>query len=313
MTVEPVRAAVVGAGLMGRWHARELQRAGGELVGIADADPARAPLGVDELLAAAPGVVHVCTPLPSHAELVERCLEAGAHVLCEKPLAEDAATTQRLLAAAAARDRHLCPTHQYLFQPGFARIARAVPRLAPILHLDIVACSAGGEGRDADEVVAEILPHPLAVFERLVPGGVATLEWSVARPRPGELRATAAVEGMDVGVLVSLGGRPTANELRVLGAGGTARADFFHGYAVIEGAGVSRARKVIHPLALAAATAGAATANLSRRAARAQPAYPGLRELIAALYAATRSEGPPPISPEETLAVALARDALTGT
>jgi predicted dehydrogenase len=292
------------------------------LVGVADLDPERARRlardralpSVDALLAAAPDVVHVCTPLGSHAELVESCLNAGAHVLCEKPLAADAATTERLLAVAAARDLHLCPTHQYLFQPGFARLASALSRLAPILHVDTVACSAGGEGRDAagrDEVVAEVLPHPLAVLERLVPGGVGALPWSAARARPGELRATAATGGMDVGVLVSLAGRPTANELRLVGAGGTAHLDFFHGFAVLEGDAVSRARKVAHPLALAAATATAATANLTRRAARAQPAYPGLRELIAALYDAVRRGAPAPVSAQETLAVARARDALT--
>ncbi len=316
-----VRAGVVGAGLMGRWHARELERAGGVLVALADLDPARAreldparAVGdLAELLAAEPEVVHVCAPLGSHAELVERCLEAGAHVLCEKPLAPDAATTERLLASAAARGRSLCPAHQYLFQPGFARVMSSLPRLAPVLHIDTVACSAGGEGRDAEEVVAEILPHPLAVLERLVPGGVAALEWSSARPRPGELRATAAAEGVDVGLLVSLGGRPTANELRLIGAGGTARVDFFHGYAVLERAAVSRARKVAHPLVLAATTAGAAAANLTRRAARAQPAYPGLRELIAAFYAAVRGAAHTPLSPEETLAVARARDALSAS
>ena len=317
----PVRAGVVGAGLMGRWHARELQRAGGALVGVADRDPRAAErlapgtavADLDALLALAPAVVHVCTPPASHAAIVERCLEAGAHVLCEKPLAPDAAATERLLQAAAANGLLLCPTHQYLFQPGVERVARALPALRPLLHADAVACSAGGEGRDPaelDGVVAEIVPHPLSVLERVLPGGVGELAWTVERPRRGELRAVARSGEASVGLLVSLGGRPTSNELRLIGTGATARLDFFHGYAVVEGGAVSRARKAAHPLALAGATAGTAAANLVRRTARSEPAYPGLRELIGRLYAAVSDGGPAPVGPEETIAVARATDAL---
>ena len=47
-----------------------------------------------------------------------------------------------------------------------------------------------------------------------------------------------------------------------------------------------------------------------RRAARGETAYPGLRELIRRTYASIADEAPPPITPEETLAVAAARDAI---
>lgn len=318
---ERIRAAIVGAGLMGRWHARELQRAGGELVGVADLDRgaaerlAREPgeRSLDALLERRPDVVHVCTPPDSHAELVERSLGAGAHVLCEKPLAPDAAATERLLALAAERRLLLCPVHQYLFQSGFERTVAALPGLGPLLHADVTACSAGGEGRhsaELDEVVAENVPHALAVLERLLPGGVGELAWDVRRPRSGELRATATAGEATVSLLVSLAGRPTANALRLTGTGGTAHLDFFHGFATIEGDGVSRARKVTHPFALAGATAACAAANLARRAARGEPAYPGLRALIALLYAAIQTGGASPIPPEEILAVARARDVL---
>src|SRR5215218_5526690 len=126
-----VRAAVVGAGLMGLWHARELSRAGGVLVGVADPDEearsalvrrftsARPFAALDRLLAGShPLVVHLCTPLETHVELIRRCLDAGAHVLAEKPLAPDAASTEELLARAEQRGVLLCPVHQYPFQRG---------------------------------------------------------------------------------------------------------------------------------------------------------------------------------------------------
>jgi predicted dehydrogenase len=310
---------------MGRWHARELARVGGEVVAVADHDPVAAGAAggglavadVEAALARSPDVVHVCTPLDAHEEIVLRSLAAGAHVLCEKPLAPDAATTERLVSLAGERGLLLCPTHQFLFQAGFLRAARAVAGGGPLLHAEALAVSAGGEGREAgelDSVVAEIVPHALAAFERLLPGGIAQSAWAVHRPRPGELRATTSVGRATASVLVSLGGRPPVNELRLIAASATATVDFFHGFAVVEGdrwaGGASRAAKAARPFALAGATAGAAAANLARRAAHAQPAYPGLRELIGALYAAVRSGGPSPIRPDETLAVARARDAL---
>ena len=113
-----------------------------------------------------------------------------------------------------------------------------------------------------------------------------------------------------VEILVSLGGRPTRNELRLIGEHGTVFIDFFHGFAVVEGDTVSRAHKIAHPFLEAGATAGAAAVNLANRALRSQPAYPGLRELLTATYAAIRDGGPPPVTPGETLAVARARDRL---
>jgi predicted dehydrogenase len=325
-TQRGIRSAVVGAGLMGRWHARELARAGGALVAVADPDPAAARLlasshprarpfdRIDRLVEeVAPQVVHVCTPTGSHAEIVERALEGGAHVLVEKPLAPDAAHTERLIEAAQSRGLLLCPVHQYIFQPGVRLAQRMLERVGPVLHLESTACSAGGVGRadsELDSIAGEILPHPLAVLQRLVAGDVDALEWGAMRTRPGELRAIGHGEGFTVALCVSMEGRPTRNELRVIGTTGTIRLDFFHGYGVLERGGVSRLRKVAQPFSHAGATAAAAGINLLHRAFRSEPGFPGLRELIRQLYAASLSGGSPPISARETLAVARARDRL---
>jgi hypothetical protein len=73
---------------------------------------------------------------------------------------------------------------------------------------------------------------------------------------------------------------------------------------------VSRRRKVAHPFLLAGGTLWSAAANLAARAARREPAYPGLRELVSRFYAAVRYDTEPPVAAAETLAVAAARDAL---
>jgi predicted dehydrogenase len=327
VAAKPLPAAVVGAGLMGCWHARELTRAGGSLVGVADPsrDAARAVArggvpffpSLGELLEArSPSVVHICTPSSSHVALAEEALAFGAHVLVEKPVAPDGATTSRLLDAARGARRLLCPVYQYLFQPGVLGAPDALGRLGPAVHLEAVVCSAGGEtlqDGELDALALDIAPHALAVFQRLVPGGLAAISWAVECPRPGELRAHGCAAQAGVSLVISLQGRPPRNELRVVCEGGTLELDFFHGFGYLERGGASRSYKVLRPFASSAVRAATAAANLGRRAARSEPAYPGLRTLIKRFYSATRTGSESPITADEILAVALARDHLAAS
>jgi predicted dehydrogenase len=313
------RTLVVGAGLMGRWHAHAARRCGAVLLAVVDPDARRAAdlasrhgaapaaeLG-PALRAHAPDVVHACTPLATHAGIVEACLRAGAHVLCEKPLAPDAASTQRLLALAAEAGRQLWPCHQAAFQPFIDRVGA----LGDVLSIEHVTCSGGAAGRpesELDDVVADILPHPLSVFDRLRPGTLAEARWQVTRSGPGELRAQAVSAGTSLSLHVSLAARPTRHEVRVLARGGSVLADLFHGHVVVEGPHASRAYKVARPFVVAAASLAAAGTNLARRALRNEPAYPGLVDLLRAFHAAVRGEGAPALSPRHVLDVATARD-----
>jgi predicted dehydrogenase len=311
---------------MGRWHADAVRRTGGRVAVVVDPDASRAEAlartngGVPvasvldaAALARAARVAHVCTPLASHEEIVGELVDAGVHVIAEKPLTERAEATASLLDRASARGVLLCPVHQFVFQDGVRRLVRAAASLAPIRHVVFEACSAGAQGGDddaQDRLVAEVLPHPLSLLVELLAEPVAALEWRAVRPAPGELRAVAVSGGVTIDVLVSTHARPTTNVLRVMGEHGSATADLFHGYAVVQGGRVSRARKVAQPLASAGLTGLAATTNLARRTWRREPAYPGLRELVRAFHAAAASGGPSPISAEATLDVARARDRL---
>jgi predicted dehydrogenase len=316
----PLRAAIVGAGAMGRWHADAISRTDGAVVAVVDPDLARASaLGVGAAyvdlhaaLAVHPiDVVHVCTPLDTHAEVVRTALAAGAHVVAEKPLAPDLASTEELLRLAADANRIVIPVHQFLFQDGFRRLVERRARLGDLVHVELVAATAGTETTNATPgaIVDDVLPHPLALSERLLPGSTAG-PWEARRPLPGELRAATTRGDTTFSIVVTTRGRPTRNELVVTGTNGTAHIDLFHGFAAFEGGGHSRVRKLGRPFARGAGTLAHAGENLVRRAARGETAYPGLRELIRRTYASIADEAPPPITPEETLAVAAARDAI---
>jgi len=118
----PLRLAVVGCGVIGRLHA-EVAAANPDLDVVALVDPhAERAAAVSELLTAAGrpaprthadlgaalaaggiDVVSVCTPSGAHAELAREALEAGAHVVVEKPLDVALEPARRLREAAAAR------------------------------------------------------------------------------------------------------------------------------------------------------------------------------------------------------------------
>lgn len=311
---------------MGRWHADAALHAGGRLVAVADPDESRArdltaryrgaivAADLDAAVQAArPTVAHICTPLATHQALALRAIELGLHVVLEKPLAPDAAAARALLDAAATRGVLLIPTHQFLYQPGVVRAVAELPSLGPLRHIETIACTAGAEGGDAaarDLLLGEILPHPLALLARLLPQPLSRVAWHVEHPAPGELRATGSSGAVSISVLLSAAGRPTRNELHVIAERGTVHVDLFHGFAVTETGQPSRLEKIARPFALASRTLFAASANLAGRAARAEPAYPGLRELVRQFYVAVQQRGAPPVGAAETLDCAAARDAI---
>lgn len=319
----PLRVGIVGAGLMGRWHAMAARRAGARVVAVADPaierartlaarhPGARATASLDETLAEGPSVLHLCTPTGTHVGLAERCVSEGVHALIEKPLAPDADTTRRLLESADEAEVLLAPVHQFVFQRGVRQALRSPSRLGRVVHADMTVCSAGGEGSDAPtvrEIASGILPHPLSLFERCLPGGIAAMEWSASSPGAGELRATGVGPEVTATLLVSMAGRPPVNELRLIGTAGSAYLDLFHGFARFAPGTVSRREKALRPFKDAGRSLAAAGANLAARAAGRQPAYPGLWELVAAFYEAVGGRASGPFSDREVLRVAEARD-----
>jgi predicted dehydrogenase len=79
-------------------------------------------LSADEQLQA----VVIATPVPTHAALARRCLEAGKHVLVEKPLAQSTAEADEVVAAAREHGRTLMVGHLLEYHPGLERLRELV-------------------------------------------------------------------------------------------------------------------------------------------------------------------------------------------
>ena len=81
----------------------------------------------DELLADdALDAVVIATPVPTHYELAKKALEAGKHVLVEKPPAMTAAEMDELVALASGSDLVLMPGHLLLYHPGVLKLKELI-------------------------------------------------------------------------------------------------------------------------------------------------------------------------------------------
>lgn len=316
---------MVGAGLMGRWHAHAIRRSGGAITAVVDSDAPRAAQLAQEcegartyadlsgaLDAESPDVVHICTPLASHVALIREALERRCHVLAEKPVTPSAGEAELLLALALSQGRLLVPVHQFPFQHGVLDLLARRSELGPLLHLDVNLASAGAQGTafHPDSVVADFLPHCLALTSAVLGVPLREACWRVDKVRDGEWRVHGRMLSMSITYLISMATRPTFAEMRVLGERASAFVDLFHGYSVIDSETVSRAAKAARPFRVAGKSLVAASSNLARRGLRAEPAYPGLNELVRRMYRAIREQVPSPIPPDEVLDIAVVRDLL---
>jgi len=141
--VRDLRAAVIGTGGAARLHARAYaEGAATRLVGVVSGNKARADglaaefgagvrgyASVEEMLAAErPDAVSVATLEWDHEAPVVLALEAGAHVLCEKPMAHELAAGERMVAAARHAGRTLGVNFNYRSVPSHEAIKREIER-----------------------------------------------------------------------------------------------------------------------------------------------------------------------------------------
>ncbi|HDS1037790.1 TPA: Gfo/Idh/MocA family oxidoreductase [Stenotrophomonas maltophilia] len=141
--------AIVGTGMIAAVHRRAALLAGAEVRGVAASSPQRAQevaqawnvprayRDIEEVIADPQvQVVHVCTPNHLHRAMAQAALQAGKHVVCEKPLATTLADAQALAELAASTGLIATVPFVYRYHPVVreARARIAAGDLGP-LHL----------------------------------------------------------------------------------------------------------------------------------------------------------------------------------
>jgi predicted dehydrogenase len=127
-----MRLLVIGTGSIGTRHCRNLVSLGHAVLAW-DADPGRLaevasvpnvmPVGrLEEAFEARPDAALICTPPVSHVALALRALEAGAHLLVEKPISSTAADALRLVEQAERCGRLLVVGFNLRFLPSLRRV-----------------------------------------------------------------------------------------------------------------------------------------------------------------------------------------------
>lgn len=152
-----MRFAVIGAGIIGRLRAQAIQQCSdAELIGVMDPvrdNAVQAAAGssaevTSELRAVidlAPDAVVISSPVHFHEEAVLAALEAGAHVLCEKPLSNTLDSCRTMVQAAADSNRVLAVGFNHRYYPSIKYI-RSVLEAGTLGELDHVRVFGGHDG-----------------------------------------------------------------------------------------------------------------------------------------------------------------------
>jgi predicted dehydrogenase len=327
-----IRVAVIGLGAIAFEHLAKLRsQPGVQVAGVCDLSATLAgavaerfgvgPAYVDHermLASERPDVVHVLTPPQSHRMLVLAALEAGAHVLVEKPIAPTLAEYAEMRDAAARRGLLLCENYNYRFSRGVLGALSAHSRgdLGRVVNVDVSFCGVmAGAGAYADRQVAH--------FAHALPGGAlqnfASHPISLALPFLGECEEAVAIRrrldadfpgddelrallrgsrGGCAALTVSRHARPARFTLSIQGTRASAEVDVYGGHMQLDAAQSAIAasvRRGVGQLAVGAATT-------ARAATGRRDAFEGLATLLDGFYDAVRG-GPAPVTAAEMDAV----------
>jgi predicted dehydrogenase len=181
---ERIGVAVVGAGY---WGPNLIRNFGGsddfDLRWVCDLDQTRArkvlgpystvrvTASLDEVLDdPAVDAVAVATPAATHGIIGVTCLEAGRHLLVEKPLAASIAEGEKLVEVAEDRDLVLMCDHTFCYTPAVQRIRQYIDEgvLGDIQYVDSVRINLGLVQSDID-VLWDLAPHDLSILDYLLP------------------------------------------------------------------------------------------------------------------------------------------------
>jgi predicted dehydrogenase len=335
----PLRAAVIGTGTISREHLAFLSAANDVvLVAVCDLSRVSARYARDEFGAtdayvdhtsmldgARPDVVHILTPPATHFGLVSECLTAGAHVICEKPIALSLVDLESLKQIAARTDRYFVEDQNYRFNEPIVHLRNLIDlgsigdvrevevrlalqireggRLADVNLPSPIHALPGGAVHDFVTHLAYLALHlsPVAEFDRVRAawsnhGGGDLFKYD-------DLDAVLISGPVHVRLRFSCHTKPDCFTAVVRGTEGTLEANIFqpHVRVDIPRLGGSQLSPLANQLIGGTAQALASVRNFRRKLMQETP-YAGLHGLLTATYRALATGQIPPIEFEDMAA-----------
>lgn len=207
-----IRTGVVGLGYFGSFHAKHhAAHPDTILVGVVDADPARARAAAElhgteafgdfRSLIGRVDAVSVTVPTALHHRVAGELIDAGIHVLVEKPVTDTPATARDLLARADTAHVLLNVGHIERFSATFAALRDRVNR--PVM----IDCQRLGPwtGRAADvDVVLDLMIHDIDLALSLAGAPVESVEATGTAVVSSNIDAAEARIGFANGVVATL-------------------------------------------------------------------------------------------------------------
>jgi predicted dehydrogenase len=179
-----IRAAVIGVGYLGRFHAQKYAQIGDcELVAVVDgreevrkavaAEVNSQPVADYRELLGKVDAVSVVTPTPAHFEIADAFLAAGAHVLVEKPITETPAQARALIERAAQAKRVLQVGHLERFN---AAVLAAEPHLHAPRFMECVRLAPYKERGTDVNVVLDLMIHDIDLVQSLTRSEIVSID-----------------------------------------------------------------------------------------------------------------------------------------
>lgn len=343
-----LKSAVIGTGVISKQHLSFLQSCpNANLVGVCDLSPAAVNYAVETfgaskagsqtagqvgqpqtaiaytdygqmLKEAQPDVVHILTPPQTHQSIATDCLRAGAHVICEKPVAPSFNDFKDLWQVSRECDRYLMEDHNYRFNGPVRAIQALIDdgTLGEVQEVEIrMALDLRSGGRYADEnlpspihqmpagVIHDFITHlsylllsflPEANFDRV------SAAWS--NHGGGDLFKYDDLDALVIGgqahgrIRFSSYTSPDCFAITVRGDKGYAETDLFQPYlrCVVPRSGGKQLSPLVNHFANGWELMSASARNFRRKIMQKTP-YEGLHYLLNETYSALSAGQAPPI------------------
>jgi predicted dehydrogenase len=197
---DKLSVGIIGAGYWGPNLIRNFSACQAtEVGGVCDANPQRLDGirknwghlemvdSLDQLIDLKVQAVAIATPVSTHFPIAKRCLEAGLHVLVEKPLTATVQEAEALVALAAKHKRVLMVDHTYLFNNNVRMIKKVVEEgtLGDLYYVDSIRINLGLFQRDVN-VIWDLAPHDLSIVDHVVDQDARSISaWGCAHTDSG--------------------------------------------------------------------------------------------------------------------------------